>query len=154
MFQMLSITSFLSQTPTHLFVVLYLFLSCRFDIKNRSVPVWFVIAGGAGCAVLCFFLSPPAGYLLTGLIPGIFLLILSVCTKEAIGMADTLIILMLGAVYGFWDTLLILFFSFAASFIYSSIMMLKKKFHRRSSFAFLPFLTAGYIGGILFEAFL
>lgn len=97
---------------------------------------------------------PGAASVPVGLLPGFFCLLISRCSRGALGSGDALLLLSLGIVRGFWSTVLILFTSLLCASLFSSIMLYKKKFTRHSSFPFVPFLMIGYIGELLIELYL
>lgn len=135
----------------HILYLPYLLILSLHDIRTRSVSLSML---ATGICIDLLLLARPGVFLLrnvcAGLIPGAFLLILSLVLHGALGLGDVFVILLLGAVTGFWQILLILFFSFLCAFLYCVPYLLMKKYTRRSTFPFLPFLTIGYIGGAFF----
>ena len=84
-----------------------------------------------------------------GAFVGIGFLIVSRCTKEALGYADSWMIFLLGMYLGIWKLVSALSFSFLAAGIWSLGKVVLKKKGRKEVIPFLPFLTAGYLGGIV-----
>lgn len=120
------------------------------DIKWKKLSIAlllsgiiFVVAGFlCGRDIHMILLAAGAG-------AGIVFLIVSRVTKEAFGYGDSLLILIMGGFVGFWNILLLLVMAFTMAALFSVFMLIRKKFHRKSSFPFVPFLTAAYIGGML-----
>ena len=79
---------------------------------------------------------------------GIVFLVISRVTEESFGYGDSILIVIMGGFLGFWNILSLLVMAFSMSALFSIFMLIKKKFHRKSAFPFVPFLTAAYIGGI------
>ena len=54
---------------------------------------------------------------------------------------------------GFWSLMSVLFMAFFMAGLFSVIMLLKTKFHKKSKFPFIPFLMAAYAGGIILNGY-
>lgn len=116
------------------------------DIRTRQV----------NGTVLIFFLSANflkiileddinKGILLAGAAVGIILVIISVITKQAIGMADALIMLGLGIGEGGLKSLSILMYALLLAAFVSGILILLKRANKKTTLPFVPFMMAGYI---------
>lgn len=77
---------------------------------------------------------------------GILFFVVSKFTKEAIGYADSWMILLLGIYLGLWDILWLLSISLIISGIVAVILLIKFKYSRKIAFPFIPFLAIAYIG--------
>ena len=84
---------------------------------------------------------------------GIVFMVVSRVTEEAFGYGDSILILIMGGFLGFWNILFLLVAAFSMAALFSIFMLLRKKFHRKSAFPFVPFLTAAYIGGMIIGAY-
>lgn len=84
---------------------------------------------------------------------GIVFIVVSRVTEEAFGYGDSILILIIGGFIGFWNILSLLVAAFSMAALFSIFMLLRKKFHRKSAFPFVPFLTAAYIGGMIIGAY-
>ena len=82
------------------------------------------------------------------LLGGVFLF-LSWFTQESFGYGDSILILILGILSGGWNLLWILFAAFLIASVYGGIMIARKKYTRKNSFPFIPFLTVAYLGGMI-----
>ena len=60
-----------------------------------------------------------------------------------------ILILILGILSGGWNLLWILFAAFLIASVYGGIMIARKKYTRKNSFPFIPFLTVAYLGGMI-----
>ena len=83
-----------------------------------------------------------------GLCGGVFLFF-SWFTQESFGYGDSILILILGILSGGWNLLWILFAAFLIASVYGGIMIARKKYTRKNSFPFIPFLTVAYLGGMI-----
>ena len=68
---------------------------------------------------------------------------------QSFGYGDSILILILGILSGGWNLLWILFAAFLIASVYGGIMIARKKYTRKKSFPFIPFLTVAYLGGMI-----
>lgn len=128
----------------------YMIVLAVMDIKWKklSLPVLlsgvFPIAAGLFCGR-----EVPGILMAAGAGTGIIFLIISKVTDESFGYGDSILILIMGGFLGFWNILTVLLTAFSMAALFSSFMLIRKKFHRKSAFPFVPFLTASYIGGMI-----
>lgn len=132
----------------------YMIILSVMDIRWRKLHFAFLLSGG-GLAVLgCLCERAEPGMLLAaGGAVGIIFLVISKVTKESLGYGDSILILILGVFIGFWNLLYLLLTAFFLAAVFSSIMMLKNRFSRKTAFPFVPFLTAAYIGGMIIAGY-
>lgn len=132
----------------------YLVVLAVMDIRRKKIHLLFLLSG---------FVFVPAGSLCgrniswiliaAGGAAGVLFLLLSRITRESLGYGDSILILINGCFIGFWNLMYVLVAAFSMSAIFSVIMMSTGKFSRKTSFPFVPFLTASYIGGILIAGY-
>ncbi len=128
---------------------IYMIILAIMDIKWKKLSLAVLISGFIidAAGLLCerdihmILLAAGAGV-------GIIFLIVSRVTEESFGYGDSILIVIMGGFLGFWNILSLLVTAFSLSAVFSIFMLIKKKFHRKSAFPFVPFLTAAYIGGI------
>lgn len=117
------------------------------DIRERRVPVSPLVAGGALLLLLainaCFKGDLEWTALVGGLLPGAILCLLAGCTHK-VGMADGIVVMALGAQYGLWGSLLLLFYSLVPLSVYSLILVVRHKAGKDTHIPYLPFLFVGY----------
>lgn len=129
----------------------YMIILAVMDIKWRKLSLavllsgFILVAAGFVCDrdVHAFLLAAGSGV-------GIIFLIISRVTEESFGYGDSILILIMGGFMGFWNILSALVMAFSMAAVFSVFMLARKKFRRKSSFPFVPFLTAAYIGGMIF----
>ena len=119
------------------------------DFKYRKLPLKTLLSGlfiaAAGC--LCGREISPV-LLATGGCMGIVFLLISRVLGESFGYGDSILILIIGIFLGFWNLMYLLLGAFSMAAVFSAVMMIKHRFNRKSSFPFVPFLAAAYLGGM------
>lgn len=119
------------------------------DFKYRKLPLKTLLSGlfiaAAGC--LCGREISPV-LLAAGGCMGIVFLLISRVSGESFGYGDSILILIIGIFLGFWNLMYLLLGAFSMAAVFSAVMMIKHRFNRKSSFPFVPFLAAAYLGGM------
>lgn len=128
----------------------YLGVLTVMDIRNKRLNLLFLLSG---------FLLMTAGFfckreihpllLATGVGVGIVFLLASRVTGESFGYGDSILIMIMGGFLGFWDILSLLTAAFLLAAVFSVIMLVRKKFNRKTAFPFVPFLMIAYTGGMI-----
>ena len=111
-----------------------LLLSVR-DIREKKVNIAFLLPG----FVLAFY-QMPDGFLraeVPGFLFSILLFVLSILTKEAIGMGDAFAVLLCACYLPFYPV----FFIFVAGLF----LILVRKGNRKTEIPYLPFLSFSYL---------
>lgn len=116
-----------------------------FDIKSKSIPVWYPAAGFAAGIILkllegSFNIFQIAG----GCAVGLLLLMLSLISKNAIGKGDGLMFIVTGVFVGLIGNVILLFVSLLKAAITSLVMLLTKRIKKKNLIPFVPFMLAGY----------
>lgn len=119
-----------------------------FDIRYRSVPVWMVLSGGAvitgiGICGCVWGESDPAA-LLSGMIPGIVLLLLALGTRKA-GWVDGIVLMLLGSILGFSQCILAAALSLLMISVLSAVLLIMKKADHGTTIPYIPFLTMSFV---------
>ena len=115
------------------------------DMKRRKLSVGFLSALVFQAITGIESWRAVAGGILTGfLFMGI-----SRLTEEKIGYGDSLLIIVLGTFLGMWKLLILLLGAFGLAAAVSILLMIKRKFTRKSMIPFVPFLTVAYMGEML-----
>lgn len=125
----------------------YLLVVSIFDIKEKAIPVLFLVVGGilAGVgAVYSVIVGEVSWYLpLLGMMPGAALLVIARIT-EKMGYGDGIVLLMIGGLIGYRGSLLVLCMgSFFAS-IFCVVLLAVRKVKKHSRIPYVPFLTGAY----------
>lgn len=120
------------------------------DIKERRMSLLSILAG-VPLAVMGFFCGreiPPVMFAAGAAVGAVFVAVSKV-TDEAFGYGDSLVIIIMGLMLGFWKILYVLLTAFILAAVFSVILLFRNHFNRKAAFPFVPFLTAAYIGGML-----
>ena len=88
--------------------------------------------------------------MLPGAMMGLLFLGISKVTEEALGYADSFLILTLGILLGIWKLLIVLLIAFSLAAVFSAMGLIVRKFSRKAAIPFFPFLTVSYAGVMLF----
>lgn len=84
---------------------------------------------------------------IASLLPGFLLLIFSCLTKGGIGLGDAVVVIGLGLFLRGDKLCLILFVSMGLAMLWAGILFIRGR-NGKQSFPMLPFLLAGYVGGM------
>lgn len=76
---------------------------------------------------------------------GVVLLLFCYFSKEALGVADGVLVLVCGVAFGLWETVTLCFFASVYAGCVSLVLLLTRKLGRKSRIPFLPFLLLGYV---------
>lgn len=119
------------------------------DVKERKLSRW-MLGTALLVAVLGFFL-PGTSWLARGLGVGIGILFcgISFISREGIGWADSLLLVLLGAALGGGRLLFMLGTALALLLAAALVLFLLRKVGRRDRLPFLPFLFIGFVIGWL-----
>jgi leader peptidase (prepilin peptidase)/N-methyltransferase len=130
----------------HIVTLAFLTVNSITDLKNKRVYLVVSVAFAiAGIIVNIIFRRHSLISILLSLGIGVILIIISKVTREAIGMGDGIIILVLGVLNGAYENLLISLYGFLISFLVSAFLLITRKFGRKDKIPFIPCLLAGYI---------
>lgn len=124
--------------------IVCMFVLAIADIKEKAVPCAFLMIFGV-IAVIYTVMSGETEWMniLCSLIPGMFLLTVSLCTKESIGYGDGWAVAALGLLIGAEACLLTVCTGLVVSAFFSLILLALHKVNGKSRLPFLPFLTVG-----------
>lgn len=80
-----------------------------------------------------------------GVMVGAVVLVFAYFSKEAIGAADGVIIMVCGAAFGLLETVSFTFFAAFYAGVFAMVLLLTKRVGKKSRIPFLPFLLFGYL---------
>lgn len=90
--------------------------------------------------------------LISGMVLGIFFMIISICTKEKIGKGDAILIMGTGSYLGGMGGLIVVFSALLLALVYGLFLVWKKK-GWAYEMAFVPFLLIPYTGAVVLHFF-
>lgn len=129
--------------------VVFLAMSSWLDIRRREISLLLTMVY-AGCGIIYSILQGrkiqdvliPAGI-------GILFLAAGLISRGAIGAGDCWILLALGALLDTETYIRMLCIGFFLAAFWSGILLVIRRKSRKTEIPLVPFLLAGYIGGIL-----
>ena len=129
--------------------VVFLAMNSWLDIRRREISLLLTVVY-AGCGIICSILQGrkiqdvliPAGI-------GILFLAAGLISRGAIGAGDCWILLALGALLDTETYIRMLCIGFFLAAFWSGILLVIRRKSRKTEIPLVPFLRAGYIGGIL-----
>ena len=141
---------------------LLLLIICSYtDLRERGISLVLLAASLISCVSLMICVEiygkkseimahwlvyePDRVKLLCALIPGMALLILCRITGEAIGMGDVYVMLILGIMLGFSNTVVLLFVSMLITAVFGLCYMVVTGKSRKETLPYIPFLLGGYV---------
>ena len=134
-------------------VILMLILLSVSDLKSHTIPVLPVLVFAAVMTAVHLSAGDlPAVRIFTGMLPGLFLLAVSLASRSSIGTGDGIAVAACGAAIGFSSELASLTAALVLCCAYSIVLLIRKKAGRKDTLPFLPFLTAGHILVLITEA--
>lgn len=140
---------------------LSLLITCSYtDLRERGISLALLAAFSTSCVVLLvsvhifgdrfgflkrsLLYEPGIVSILSGLVPGLILLVVSRLSKEAVGMGDVYVVLLLGVMLGFEKTFAVLFVSMLLTAAYGLICMALGSRSRKDSLPYIPFLLGAF----------
>lgn len=129
--------------------VVFLAMNSWLDIRRREISLLLTVVY-AGCGIICSILQGrkiqdvliPAGI-------GILFLAAGLISRGAIGAGDCWILRALGALLDTETYIRMLCIGFFLAAFWSGILLVIRRKSRKTEIPLVPFLLAGYIGGIL-----
>lgn len=134
------------QMIIQILVMLLMLIASISDIKKKEIPV-FLLGGAGVLALLEFVLAIVFGSFaaedIMSLMPGALMILISIISRGELGLADGIMMMSLGPVFGLDRAVLGLMTALFFSCIYSIGILVLKKGNRKTRLPFIPFLTAG-----------
>lgn len=125
----------------------FLCICAVFDIRRKEIPSVLI---GVGVSAALFInvwglIKGSISFTEAGscLLPGVFFLLMSLCTKEKVGFGDGLMLLVIGLFTGFYHCFFVLCISLILSAAFALILWLMHRVGKESRIAFAPFLVIG-----------
>lgn len=137
-------------------------IAAYMDLRSRCIKRWILFlyfwAAIAGHIVLIALDGGCRGFedgkslllaefaeILTGMIPGMLCVFLSLVTRQALGYGDSLLILICGASLGLTQCMQVIMIAFAGAGIWAVLQILFRKADGGKEFPFVPFLLVGAV---------
>lgn len=127
--------------------ILFLLILCSItDIKERKiyaeVCIIFMLIG-----VILEFIIRQRNLLdiCLGILPGIFIYMVFIVTREGIGKGDAMVFITTGVFMGIINSIFLLIFSLILVGITAFIIIILKKGNKKTKIPFVPFVTISFI---------
>ena len=120
------------------------------DARKKTMPAVLLIL--FSIAVVGFALFDNAvstRFRVVGLFMGLLFLLISKCSKEAIGYGDSWLILLLGIHLGYLRALGVLFGASLLAGVVSVLFLWKRGWKKKATLPFVPFLSIAYLGAMI-----
>ena len=127
------------------FVLAFLYLLAREDLREKSFPLTPILLGLAGGLSYGLLSEEPLAALAGGGF-GIALTGLANATRGKLGEGDGLAVAVCGLYLGFWKAFVLLFLGLLLGCAFGLGQMAAGKAGRDRAYPFLPFLLAAYLG--------
>jgi prepilin signal peptidase PulO-like enzyme (type II secretory pathway) len=132
----------------------YLLSAAIADILRKKIPVWLIVMGIFPVLLGIFMslsgtdpgevpevvISHGAGALI-----GASFIPVSLMTREKLGKGDALLFTVCGGAAGYEKLMILIMSAFLLGALYAAAMLAMGRLTRKSSFAFAPFILAGYV---------
>ncbi|MCR5754334.1 MAG: hypothetical protein K6G30_05955 [Acetatifactor sp.] len=117
------------------------------DIRWRKVPLHLLLAGGICTAMGIILLWNKGEYewwwTITGVLPGVVLMVLSLLTGQ-VGGADGIVVFQMGAIYGLYYTVSWMWVSMLFAAGVSIVLVILGKVNRKTRMPYLAFLALSF----------
>ncbi len=130
--------------------LVFLGINAWMDVKKKEISL---VSVGFFSALGFLWLFYRGGGLLEAAVPlgiGVFFMALSFASGGAVGMGDVWVLLALGLMLGAERFLWTLCIGMLLAGGWALILLVVLKKNRHTEISFVPFLLAGYVGGMLF----
>lgn len=115
------------------------------DKKHLEVSRWSLVVSSMVLLIAGCFSAVSWQWRVGGMAFGVILLLFVFFSKEALGVADGVIIVVCGIAFGLYETVLCCFLATVYTCGYALFLLLRKKAGRKTRIPFLPFYLLGYI---------
>lgn len=125
----------------------YLAICAYSDWKSKEVQTVTMILFSVSTVILTIaFTKESPGMIAGGVVIGLLFFGISKLTREAIGYGDSWVILLLGIYLGGMKLLWLLLFASLGAGCFSLFYLWKRRWKKKSTLPFVPFLAAAYLG--------
>lgn len=130
--------------------ILMLAVGSIWDIRDRQIPVKLLIIDIIAGAILMIINRkinwPDEWYLyMVGILIGIVILLAGYFSNGCIGMADGIMLAVIGGILGYQEMLFLLMNAVMAAAVCSIILIVLRKGNRKTAIPFFPFMLLGYL---------
>lgn len=131
-------------------LLIFIGVEAAVDYRKKSISAVcsiIMLVGMAACVMIYGYTDWKN--LLCGMLPGAAVVILSIISGQAVGSGDGMILMVIGAVRGAYEAVMVLMFAGLAASVIMLVLLMARKVKKKSTIAFIPYLLAGYVGVML-----
>lgn len=134
-----------------IYLFLFLLVMSIIDVKKRKIPIGLLLVGGITSVLISSAINRPSvKEQVFGIMVGGFFLVISKVTGEGVGYGDSILILIISLCIGGTKTIITFLTACILLLVWAAgILIHNRKVNRRFRLPFYPFLTAGYLMGII-----
>lgn len=120
--------------------------SSIYDVRQKTIPLWILGAGGVWAVINSAILVGELGMLHTlqtvavGILPGAMLLLLGFLTEKKVGYGDGLLLMIMGILEGGKTVLFVFSIGLFLQSILAVVLVIIKKADKQTKIPFAPFL--------------
>ena len=130
--------------------VLFLVINAYLDWKKQEISLLSIaVFGLLGIGINITKQTLSWGSVLGGCFLGLFVILMAFFTKETIGIGDGWILMVLGCLLGFGETLVVFLYGSVLCTVVMCVCLLVKKIQKNCRFPLVPFLLVVYLGRLL-----
>ena len=130
-------------------ILIFLGINSWKDLRTREVSLLTICVFGAVGVVRACFIGGIDMEWVGNVSLGSAVIILSICSKGAVGIGDGLLLLALGTVLSFRQLLAAFLTGLLCSSFWGILLLLLPRGKKTVELPFVPFLLVGYIGGLI-----
>lgn len=130
-------------------ILIFLGINSWKDLRTREVSLLTICVFGAVGVVRACFIGGIDMEWVGNVSLGSAVIILSICSKGAVGIGDGLLLLALGTVLSFRQLLAVFLTGLLCCSFWGILLLLLPRGKKTVELPFVPFLLVGYIGGLI-----
>jgi leader peptidase (prepilin peptidase)/N-methyltransferase len=119
------------------------------DIRKHEISLPLTLVFGIGGLILSWQNHETFGGIAGSASIGLGMMGMSILTRGGVGMGDGLLLLALSGFLSAEELLMILLLGLFLCAVWGAILFLLRKKERHTEIPFIPFLSLGYLGGIM-----
>lgn len=133
-----------------IWIFIFLIICSITDLLERQIYFMFVSANGIIITLFHFFLKDiKLQDCLLGVLIGVIALLISIISREAMGIGDGIVLCVIGLALGAIKTLQLLMWSFMIIVLFSIVGIWLKKINLKTKIPLMPFLFLGNVTSLL-----
>jgi len=134
------------ETISKCLLLVFIGIAAWIDYKKKELPIAYIAAGFCVGLALCVAgHSQNFLYMCLGCIPGAAMIIVSLVSRQAVGLGDSMMMFSAGIFLGKDAGVVLFLSSLIISGLSSLVLFAVKKLRRKDTIPFIPFMLGGYV---------